>query len=59
MKCLTIIGPTTTDGVRALNIEFETEEENNKWIAYLEMVINFFRKNQTIRNAVTIKKNIA
>jgi len=55
---LTIIGPTTTDGVRALNIEFETEEENNKWIAYLEMVINFFRKNQTIRNAVTIKKNI-
>ncbi len=56
-KCLTIIGPTTTDGVRALNVEFDTEEEVNKWVEYLEIVINYFRKNQTIRNAVVIKKN--
>jgi hypothetical protein len=55
-KCFSIIGPTTVEGPKAINIECESEEEVNKWINYLEIVINYFKKTKTIKTAVVIKK---
>ena len=54
--CFSIIGPTTVDGVQALNIECETEAEADKWIDYLKIVINYFKKTKAIKGNVVIKK---
>jgi hypothetical protein len=55
-KCFSIIGPATVDGVKAINVECEQEEEVNKWINYLEIIINYFKKTKAIKTAVVIKK---
>ena len=54
--CFSIIGPTTVDGVKSLNILCEDEKEVDKWISYLKIVINYFKKTHTIKGAVIIKK---
>ena len=54
--CFSIIGPTTIDGVKAINVQCETEAEVNKWLNYMEIVINHFKKTKTIKSAVVIKK---
>ena len=54
--CFTIIGPTTVDGLKAFNIICETEKEVDKWIEYLQIVINYFKKTHAIKGSVLIKK---
>ena len=54
--CFSIIGPTTIDGVKAINVNCDTEEEVDKWINSMEVVINYFKKTKTIKNNVVIKK---
>ena len=56
--CFTIIGPTTVEGTKMLNIVCETEKDVDRWIKYIEIVINFFRRNKTIKTAVVIRKKI-
>ena len=54
--CFTIIGPTTVDGLKAFNVVCETEKEVDKWIEYLQIVINYFKKTHAIKGNVLIKK---
>jgi hypothetical protein len=54
--CFSIIGPMTLDGVKSLNVECQNEDDANRWFECLEIVINYFKKTKTIKNAVTIKK---
>jgi hypothetical protein len=54
--CFSIIGPTTVDGVKALNVECESEKDVDKWLKYLSVVINYFKKTHTIKGAVIFKK---
>jgi hypothetical protein len=54
--CFSIIGPTTVDGVKSLNVQCETEKEVDKWLKYLSVVINYFKKTHTIKGAVIVKK---
>ena len=56
--CFCIIGPTDVEGTKMLNIVCENESEVDKWISYIEIVINYFRKNKTIKGAVVINKKI-
>ena len=54
--CFSIIGPTTVDGVKALNVERERKKDVDKWLKYLSVVINYFKKTHTIKGAVIFKK---
>ena len=54
--CFSIIGPTTVDGVKALNVQCESEKDVDKWLKYLSVVINFFKKTNTIKGTVIFKK---
>jgi len=54
--CFSIIGPTTVDGVKSLNVECDTEDDANKWLTYLEVVINHLKKTKIIKTNVIIKK---
>ena len=54
--CFSIIGPTTVDGVKSLNVQCENEKEVDKWLKYLSVVINYFKKTHTIKGAVIVKK---
>jgi hypothetical protein len=54
--CFTIIGPTTVDGLKSFNIVCENEKEVDKWIEYLQIVINYFKKTHAIKGTVLIKK---
>lgn len=54
--CFSIIGPTTLDGVKAINVECESEADVDKWLSYMEIVINHFKKIKTIKSQVVIKK---
>jgi hypothetical protein len=54
--CFTIIGPTTVDGLKSFNIVCENEKEVDKWIEYLQIVINYFKKTKAIKGTVLIKK---
>ena len=54
--CLEKYRPTTVDGVKALNVECESEKDVDKWLKYLSVVINYFKKTHTIKGAVIFKK---
>ena len=54
--CFSIIGPTTVDGVKAINVQCESEKDVDRWINYMEIVINYFKKTQAIKSTVIIKK---
>ena len=54
--CFSIIGPTTVEGMKSLNVLCETEKEVDKWIKYLEIVLNYFKKTKAIKGAVIVKK---
>ena len=54
--CFSIIGPTTVDGMKSLNVQCESEKEVDRWIKYLQIVINYFKKTHTIKSSVIIKK---
>ena len=54
--CFSIIGPTTVDGVKALNVQCDDEKEVDRWIKYLQIVINYFKKTHTIKGTVIVKK---
>ena len=54
--CFSIIGPTSVEGVKSLNVQCETEKEVDKWIKYLQIVINYFKKTHTIKGTVIVKK---
>ena len=54
--CFSIIGPTTLDGVKAINVQCETEADVDKWLNYMEIVVNHFKKTKTIKSQVVIKK---
>ena len=54
--CFSIIGPTTIDGEKSLNVQCENEKEVDKWLNYLSIVINYFKKTHTIKGAVIVKK---
>ena len=54
--CFSIIGPTSLEGMKSLNVECENEKEVDKWIKYISIVINYFKKTKAIKSAVTIKK---
>ena len=54
--CFSIIGPTTVDGTKSLNVECESEKEVDKWIQYLQIVINYFKKTNAIKGTVLRKK---
>ena len=56
--CFSIIGPTDVEGTKALNVVCDDEKEVDKWISYIEIVINYFRRNKTIKGAVVIKKTL-
>ena len=47
--CFSIVGPTTFEGVKQFNIECESEKDVNKWIDYLQIVINYFKKTHLIK----------
>ena len=54
--CFSIIGPTTVDGTKSINVECENEKEVDRWIKYLQIVINYFKKTHTIKGTVIVKK---
>ena len=56
-NCFSIIGPRLEDGTtKALNVICNNESEVNKWIKYMEVVINYYKKNKRISNVITIKE---
>ena len=54
--CFSIIGPTNVDGTKALNVQCESPKEVERWINYVQIVINYFKKTHAIKGAVVIKK---
>ena len=54
--CFSIIGPTTAEGMKALNVVCESEKDVERWIDYLKIVINYFKKTKGIKGNVLIKK---
>ena len=54
--CFSIIGPTTVEGVKAINVQCENSKDADKWINYIEIVINYFKRTQAIKSTVLIKK---
>ena len=55
--CFSIIGPKTEDGyIKALNVVCRNEKEVNRWIDYMEKVINFFQKKNLLGN-IELDKN--
>ena len=40
---------------KSLNIECESEKEVDKWIKYIHIVINYFKKTKAIKGAVLVK----
>ena len=54
--CFSIIGPTTVDGVKSLNVECYNEKEVDRLIKYLQRVINYFKKTHAIKGTVIVKK---
>ena len=54
--CFSIIGPTTVDGMKSLNVQCENEKEVDRWLKYLQIVINYFKKTHTIKGTVVVKK---
>ena len=54
-NCFSIIGPNTLEGAKSLNIECESRDDANKWVEYIEVVINYFRKNQKIKSLIVKK----
>ena len=54
--CFSIVGPTTSEGVKSLNMQCESKKEVDKWIDYIKIVINYFKKTHAIKGAVIIKK---
>ena len=54
--CFSIIGPTTIDGEKSLNVQCENEKEVDKWLNYLSIVINYFKKTHAIKGSVIVKK---
>jgi hypothetical protein len=54
--CFSIIGPTTEEGMKSLNIICESEKDVERWIDYLKIVINYFKKTKGIKGNVLIKK---
>ena len=55
-NCFSIIGPTDVDGTKSLNVECENEKDVDRWIKYLSIVINYFKKTKGIKGNVLIKK---
>jgi hypothetical protein len=55
-KCFTIFGPTTAEGVSCLNIECENEEDVNKWLDDIEVVINHYKKIKSFKSNFVIRK---
>ena len=55
-KCFSIIGPTTVDGEKSLNVQCESEKDVDKWLNYMTIVINHFKKTHTIKGSVIVKK---
>ena len=53
--CFSIIGPTSIEGTKSLNVECESEKEVDKWIKYIQIVINYFKKTKAIKGAVLVK----
>ena len=54
--CFSIIGPTSIDGIKAINVQCDSEKDVDKWIKYIEIVVNYFKKTHTIQNDVQFKK---
>ena len=53
--CFSIIGTTSIEGTKSLNVECESEKEVDKWIKYIQIVINYFKKTKAIKGAVLVK----
>ena len=54
--CFSIIGPTSVEGVKSLNVQCDSEKDVDRWISYLKIVIDYFKKTHAIKGAVIIKK---
>ena len=55
-NCFSIIGPTDVEGTKALNVECENEKDVDRWIKYLSIVMNYFKKTKGIKGNILIKK---
>jgi len=54
--CFSIIGSASVEGVKSLNVQCDSEKDVDKWISYLKIVIDYFKKTKAIKGAVLIKK---
>lgn len=55
-NCFTIIGPTTTEGLKSFNIQCEKEKDVDNWINVFDEIIVYMKKIKVIKNNVIIKK---
>lgn len=56
--CFSIIGQTTIDGTKSLNMICRSSEECKKWIDYIEIMITYLKNMNRIKTPVVIKKTI-
>ena len=56
-NCFSIIGPLTEDGTnKAINVICNSEKDADKWIKYMEIVLDYFRKKKLIGFVKIIKE---
>lgn len=56
--CFSIIGPTSVDGTKIFNVVCDDAKEAEKWVNYIEIIINYFKRNKTIKGTVVVKKQV-
>ena len=54
--CFCIFGPASIDGIKVINVQCDSEKDVDKWIKYIEIVIDYFKKTHAIQNDVQFKK---
>ena len=54
--CFSIFGPASIDGIKVINVQCDNEKDVDKWIKYIEIVIDYFKKTHAIQNDVQFKK---
>ena len=54
--CFSIFGPASIDGIKVINVQCDNEKDVDKWIKYIKIVIDYFKKTHAIQNDVQFKK---
>ena len=53
--CFSIIGPTNVEGTKSLNVQCESEKDVDRWIKYLQIVLNYSKKTKLLKEQLLLR----